>query len=143
MWNLKVLDYFLCVPAHELRYLGPVFQTVLGPEIPWNKYISNIRSIWFLHLNKTSLNAKCGVEDLRLLPVEQALTNQLHSNVRPQTPVLHYMFVNILPYQNICTHWWSKNILHSFYKHSAFLGQPQYGCFFQVSANRLEIAEST
>ena len=34
----------------------------------------------------------------------QALTNQLLSNVRSRTPVLQYLFVYVLPYQNICTH---------------------------------------
>ena len=36
------------------------------------------------------------------MPV-QALTNQIHSDVRPRTRVLHYLFVKVLPYQNICT----------------------------------------
>ena len=32
----------------------------------------------------------------------QALTNKILSNVCSRTRVLHYLFVNILPYQNIC-----------------------------------------
>ena len=36
-----------------------------------------------------------------MLP-EQAMTSQLLSNVRSCTLVLQYLFVNVLPYQNIC-----------------------------------------
>ena len=33
----------------------------------------------------------------------QAVTNLFLSNVRSHTPVLQYLFVNVLPYQNIGT----------------------------------------
>ena len=35
----------------------------------------------------------------------QALANQLLSNVCLRTPILQYLFVNVLPYQNISTGW--------------------------------------
>ena len=34
---------------------------------------------------------------------KNTLTNQFLSNVYPHTPVLQYLFINILPYQNIYT----------------------------------------
>ena len=35
----------------------------------------------------------------KTLPAMQALTNQLHCNLRSPTPVLQYLFVNVLTYQ--------------------------------------------
>ena len=36
MWNLmlKTLHYFLCLPAHDLEYLGPVSSNCLNAQIP-------------------------------------------------------------------------------------------------------------
>ena len=34
--------------------------------------------------------------------IVQAMTNQLLSNVHPRTHVIQYLFINALPYQNIC-----------------------------------------
>ena len=43
----------------------------------------------------------------------QDLTYQLLSSVHSRTPIL--LFVNVIPYQNICTCWWSrKNLTHYF-----------------------------
>ena len=41
----------------------------------------------------------------------QALTNQLLSNICSHTPVLHYLFNNVLPYYNICMCSLSKKYL--------------------------------
>ena len=56
-----------------------------------------------------------------------ALTYQFLSNVRSSTPILQYLFVNALPYQNICTCWWSTKCITRFSIGAQwFLGQPQY-----------------
>ena len=41
----------------------------------------------------------------------QALTKQILSDVRSPTPVLHYLFVNVLPHYNVCTCTLSKKCL--------------------------------
>ena len=44
----------------------------------------------------------------------QALTNQDVSDVRSRTPVLQYLFVNVLPYQIFLRVDETENILHTF-----------------------------
>ena len=41
----------------------------------------------------------CFLMQKKTLPAMQALTNQLHCNLRSPTPVLQYLFVNVLTYQ--------------------------------------------
>ena len=55
------------------------------------------------------------VNYVNLFYTRQALTNQLLSNVGSRTPVLQYLFVNVPPYQNIFTCWWSRKYLTGFF----------------------------
>ena len=50
----------------------------------------------------------------------QALTNQILSNAHPRTPVSQYLFVNVIPYQNICVLMRQEITFMLFQKHSVF-----------------------
>ena len=68
--------------------------------------IKLIFSFWCLKRFYEGLYGLCSINKTVLIKHDtciQALTNLLLSNVRSRTPVLQYLFVNVLPYQNICT----------------------------------------
>ena len=76
----------------------------------------------------------------------QALTNQFLSDVRSRTPVLHYLFVNVIIYQNIVRVDEAENILYAILYAILYcivfsLSQSQYAHSF--SNFMLEIVEST
>ena len=78
----------------------------------------------------------------------QALTNQRLSNLRSGTPVLLYLFLNLLPYQNICMCWWSRKYLTCFLKIIVFWVSFSMIMIFLISAwyyacNMLEEVKST
>ena len=76
------------------------------------------------------------VKKRKLLSViRQALTNQLVSNARSRTPVLQYLFVNVLPHIKIIVSVdEAENILHAFIRAYCFLDQSQYAYgFFHFS----------
>ena len=78
----------------------------------------------------------------------QALTNQFLSNVCSRTPVLQYLFINVIPYQKICTCWWSTKCLTSFSIGAVFFWVSlSVLMVFLISAycacNILEMVEST
>ena len=58
---------------------------------------------------------------VKIVHFTQALTNQILSDVRSRTPALQHLFVNVLPYQNICVLMKQKIPPRLCYKHSAFL----------------------
>ena len=67
MWNkeLKTLDYFSCVPAHDLGYSGP-----FPPSCPNTKLLKKTgitQSSDDLGKSKKSFDVKCGAEDYGLL----------------------------------------------------------------------------
>ena len=61
----------------------------------------------------------------------QALTNLLLNDVRSRTPILQYLFVKVLPYQNIYTCSYSRKCLTRFSISTVFfLSQRQYASGF-------------
>ena len=77
-------------------------------------------------LSETKLFATNGFSNsVKNADQTQVLTNQLLSDARSRTPVLQYLFVNVLSYQNICTCWWSRKYCKVF-----SLGQSQYAYGF-------------
>ena len=88
-----------------------------------------------------NINTK-GKLDYKLLP-NQVFTKQLLSNVRLRTPVLQYLFVNLLWYENICTCQWSRKYLTHFFISivpiwvslgmlMVFLSPLQYACNMRI-----------
>ena len=67
MWNVeqKTLDYFPCVPGHDLGYLGPVSPNCPNNRVPVKQYNSTYRGPW--HYRKVSFDVKQGAEDFWLL----------------------------------------------------------------------------
>ena len=67
MWNvqLKTLDYFSCVHAYDLGYLGPISPNIPRPDYLRNRYSSTHRGSW--HQSKVSFDVKPGAEDVGLL----------------------------------------------------------------------------
>ena len=61
----------------------------------------------------------------------QAQTNQLLSNVCSRNPVLQYLFVKVLPCEDILYQLMKQKITYMlFYKHNVYLGWPQYAYGF-------------
>ena len=61
----------------------------------------------------------------------RTLINQLFSNVRSRTPLLQYLFVNVLPCQDILHVLMKQKTSYTlFYEHNVYLGQPQYAYVF-------------
>ena len=58
MWHveLKTLDFFMCVPAHDLGHLSLVSPNCPNVKIPKNRY--NLTLLRLLHLVKTWLDVK-------------------------------------------------------------------------------------
>ena len=89
--DITYKNLFQTVAITSRRYLLVLFWKIAklqALKYPWKTFLDE-----FVAINYD----KC-----------QALTNQLLSNVRSRTPVLQYLIVNVLSYQNICTCWWSR-----------------------------------
>ena len=70
--QLRILDYFACVPAYDLLCLDLVSPDCAMPQIPWSKYDLTLL-VQLLHLSETSLDEKWGVKNFRLLFVYPCL----------------------------------------------------------------------
>ena len=64
--ELRIFDYFACVPAYDLRYFDLVSPNCAMSQIPYNKYDSTLL-VQLLRLSKTSLDEKCVVQKFILL----------------------------------------------------------------------------
>ena len=47
---MKILDYFSCVPAHDLGYSGPVFQNCSNNWVPVIEYLEDLDTWASSHL---------------------------------------------------------------------------------------------
>ena len=65
--ELRILDYFACVPAFNLWYFDLASPNCAMSQIPQSKYDSTTLLVQLLDLNKTSLDENCRVENFRLL----------------------------------------------------------------------------
>ena len=61
---------------------------------------------------------------------KNTLTNQFLSDVYPHTPILQYLFINIFPYQNIYTCWWSTKCLTRLSIGRTYSRHWGHGCIF-------------